>query len=449
MPSKQNRPVGRDGYFSPFVIARVLQLNSWNYVGCTYDSETGMASIWGNGELARELHIGVAEVASRHSVRVAVRDGDDRCFAGRIACLQLYDYAMTQEQIAAARDACKGHKPTSCAEAKSLRSNANDGEYILYPFSTDSDVALRVYCHDMASGEPKEFLTLPSGPDENYAIFFADRLVDASHSQCTGSLQEVIVGDIYFLMTPGPNDVAYGHAGDCYSAKQGCAKGTFKVDLTGTGLALAPEVHWVMGDCYPADLTINDMFLSEDRKVASARCGGWCGYCRPDGEKIYLTPSQGSESCEYISLGCWRDTSDRAIPTLEGTDPRLDGDYKSRENPIEKCYQVALSRGFPVFALQNGGWCAGSADRLNTYDRYGPSTTCASDGEGGPWGNEVYRITGQTLVNGVRGSGMKTSSTDGYSSSQRSMKAVAKGQSCLQCTGETDWFSSVCARMAF
>ncbi|XP_078581940.1 uncharacterized protein LOC144865229 [Branchiostoma floridae x Branchiostoma japonicum] len=104
----QLRPVGRDGYFSPFVIARVLQLNSWNYVGCTYDSETGMASIWGNGELARQQHIGVAEVASRHSVRVAVRNGDDRCFAGRIACLQLYDFAMTQEQIVAARDACKG-----------------------------------------------------------------------------------------------------------------------------------------------------------------------------------------------------------------------------------------------------------------------------------------------------------------------------------------------------
>ncbi|XP_078611054.1 tryptase-like [Branchiostoma floridae x Branchiostoma japonicum] len=211
----------------------------------------------------------------------------------------------------------EGHKPTSCAEAKSLLSNANDGEYTLYPFSTDSDVALRVYCHDMASGEPKEFLTLPSGPDENYAIFFGDRL--ASQSQCTGPLQdpwdkrgttkfsklriqfdtsriEVIGDDYTFAETTGPNDVAYGQAGDCYSAQQGCAKGTFKVDLTGTGLALAPEVHWVMGPHYPASLTINDMFVSEDRKVASARCGGWCGRCWPDGKKIYLTPSQGASS---------------------------------------------------------------------------------------------------------------------------------------------------------
>ncbi|XP_035657369.1 uncharacterized protein LOC118403040 [Branchiostoma floridae] len=215
------------------------------------------------------------------------------------------------------RNTLAGHNhPTTCAEAKSLRSNANDGEYTLYPFSTNSDVSLRVYCHDMASENPKEFLTLPSGPDENYAIFSGDRLVGARLWQCTGPLQgpwdkrgttkfsklriqfdtsriEVIGDDYTFAQTTGPNDVAYGQAGDCYSAKQGCAKGTFKVDLTGTGLALAPEVHWVMGHHYPASLTINDMFVSEDRKVASARCGGWCGYCWPEGRKIYLTPSQG------------------------------------------------------------------------------------------------------------------------------------------------------------
>ncbi|XP_035658048.1 A disintegrin and metalloproteinase with thrombospondin motifs 9-like [Branchiostoma floridae] len=168
------------------------------------------------------------------------------------------------------------HKPTSCAEAKSVRSNTNDGEYTLYPFSTDSDVSLRVYCHDMASEKPKEFLTLPSGPDENYAIFFGDRLQPFARRGTTKfsklriqfhtSRIEVIGNDYTFAQTTGPNDVAYGHAGDCYTAAQGCAKGTFKVDLIGTGLELAPEVHWAMGPTYPGYLTINDMFISEDRK---------------------------------------------------------------------------------------------------------------------------------------------------------------------------------------
>ncbi|XP_078603937.1 uncharacterized protein LOC144877765 [Branchiostoma floridae x Branchiostoma japonicum] len=102
---------------------------------------------------------------------------------------------------------------------------------------------------------------------------------------------------------------------------------------------------------------------------------------------------KGSTSTGYKSLGCWEDASDRAIPTLEGADSRLDGSYSERTNAIEKCYMAALSRGFTIFAVQNGGWCAGSADGQNTYNKYGPSTDCAGDGKGGPWANDVYEIT--------------------------------------------------------
>ncbi|XP_035697814.1 uncharacterized protein LOC118430887 [Branchiostoma floridae] len=205
------------------------------------------------------------------------------------------------------------NKPASCSEAKSQNPEAGDGEYTLYPFSTNKDVSLRVYCHGMASGNPKEFLSLPAGPDYNYATVVSDRLVDSSQWHCTGPLQdpyasragttkfsklriqfdaskvEVIRDDYTFAQTTGPNDVDYGHAGDCYSANQECAKGTFRVNLTGTDLALAPKVHWVMEERYPESLTINDMFISEDRKVASARCGGWCGHCWPAGKKMHLT----------------------------------------------------------------------------------------------------------------------------------------------------------------
>ena len=46
-----------------------------------------------------------------------------------------------------------------------------------------------------------------------------------------------------------------------------------------------------------------------------------------------------------------------------------------------------------MFALQNGGWCASSADAENTYQKYGESTACATDGEGGYGANQVYKIT--------------------------------------------------------
>eukprot|EP00058_Branchiostoma_floridae_P006239 XP_002591727.1 hypothetical protein BRAFLDRAFT_80821 [Branchiostoma floridae] len=84
---------------------------------------------------------------------------------------------------------------------------------------------------------------------------------------------------------------------------------------------------------------------------------------------------QRSKSCGYTSLGCWKDVpSARAISILEKTDPRLDGRYTRRTNAIDKCYQVAVSRGFTTFAVQHGGQCFGSADGINTYKKYGRST---------------------------------------------------------------------------
>ncbi|CAH1243361.1 Hypp7076 [Branchiostoma lanceolatum] len=110
------RTMGRDGQSTPHVASDVLQQNAWNYVGGTYDISTGLASIWWDGEVVGRVQIGVRTVASQFPVRVAAREGDSSYFAGRIACLQLYDYAMAQEQIVAARDKC-GDGATATTEA--------------------------------------------------------------------------------------------------------------------------------------------------------------------------------------------------------------------------------------------------------------------------------------------------------------------------------------------
>jgi len=100
----------------------------------------------------------------------------------------------------------------------------------------------------------------------------------------------------------------------------------------------------------------------------------------------------------YVTIGCFKDTSSRAIPTLEGEDSILDGSYGMRENPIEKCYEAANTRRFSVFAVQDGGWCASSLLAAQTFDKYGNSSDCKSDGEGGPWANQVYLITSKLMV---------------------------------------------------
>ena len=102
-------------------------------------------------------------------------------------------------------------------------------------------------------------------------------------------------------------------------------------------------------------------------------------------------------------LGCWKDTASRAIPTLEGLDSNLDGNYWSRVNAIIKCQKAAQSRGWTVFALQDGGWCASSATAQNTYQMYGNSTACGDDGEGGGWANEVYQIVCDSGFNSSTG----------------------------------------------
>ncbi|XP_066295887.1 A disintegrin and metalloproteinase with thrombospondin motifs 9-like [Branchiostoma lanceolatum] len=206
---------------------------------------------------------------------------------------------------------------TSCREVKSRRSAARDGEYTLYPFSTCPDVSIRVYCHNMSSNNPAEFLPLPSGPDSNFASRYGDRLQwsSAVWYRCTGPLfgywnqagttkfskvrvkfensaVKIIQDDYTFSTTTGNNDVPYGVSGDCYSPRNGCARGTFQVDLTGTELVLAPSVQWVMFATWPGDITVQDMHISGDRKVASARCGGWCGHCVPEGDNLLLTHPQ-------------------------------------------------------------------------------------------------------------------------------------------------------------
>lgn len=97
----------------------------------------------------------------------------------------------------------------------------------------------------------------------------------------------------------------------------------------------------------------------------------------------------------YNDVGCYKDTSSRAIQTLEGKDSILDGSYSSRKNPIAKCAVAAMRAGYSMFAVQASGWCASSATASQTYDKYGKATNCNADGEGGGWANQVYVIQGK------------------------------------------------------
>ena len=99
---------------------------------------------------------------------------------------------------------------------------------------------------------------------------------------------------------------------------------------------------------------------------------------------------------EYTTLGCWKEGTPRAVPTLEGSSPLLDGSYVSRKNAITKCLESARALGYTVFVIQNGGWCGSSATAMSTYKKYGTSTGCPSSGIGSYAVNNVYQIAAGT-----------------------------------------------------
>ena len=163
----------------------------------------------------------------------------------------------------------------------------------------------------MASVSPKEFITLESGPENNYAIIYGQRLQD--RYSCSGPARAklyaergttkfskvrldlrtmtVIDNDFTFAeSSPGGRNVPYGTAGDCYSVNPGpCRKGSFKVDLTRTRLRIEDSVEWSLQG-FPNGLQIQEHNRSEDGTLVSAKCGGWCGRCKPTRGAIAVEP---------------------------------------------------------------------------------------------------------------------------------------------------------------
>jgi len=77
---------------------------------------------------------------------------------------------------------------------------------------------------------------------------------------------------------------------------------------------------------------------------------------------------------------------------MEGKDSILDGSHRRRKNTISKCALAAIRAGYQMFAVQSGGLCASSATAPQTFDKYGESSACQPDGEGGPYANQVYTL---------------------------------------------------------
>ena len=95
---------------------------------------------------------------------------------------------------------------------------------------------------------------------------------------------------------------------------------------------------------------------------------------------IKLSPGVG-QTC-VKSLGCWRDRQDRAIA----------GGIRNGMGTLANCQTFAETSGWTVFAMQSDDECFTSINAKDTYQKYGKSEKCISNGLGGDLAQNVYKI---------------------------------------------------------
>jgi len=88
---------------------------------------------------------------------------------------------------------------------------------------------------------------------------------------------KIIPHDFTFTQTPYGTPVAFGTAGDCYSASD-CPQGRFSIDLRGTGLKIVDDLQWVDH----GHKSSSKIVRSNNNALIRGQCGGFCGECAPD-----------------------------------------------------------------------------------------------------------------------------------------------------------------------
>ncbi|XP_043795099.1 A disintegrin and metalloproteinase with thrombospondin motifs 9-like isoform X3 [Apis laboriosa] len=191
----------------------------------------------------------------------------------------------------------------SCLEVKKYFKTTKDSEYNLVLGGR----SMSIYCHGMLTSEPKEYLTLPAGPQENYAEIYDKTFNDPyvcpyngpKNNNCSCSTSGkttfrrvridpvelyIIENDYTFSWMTGSNRVEYGTAGDCNSIAH-CAQGHFSINLSGTQLKLSSSIVWTA--TRGTSIKINHI----NNQHITGKCGGYCGSCKPkNGLKLDVLP---------------------------------------------------------------------------------------------------------------------------------------------------------------
>ena len=112
-PSKLNALFEIRDNILPFSIdSDKIRLKLWNYVAASYDNSAGTTKLWIDGREVASLNVGKFEIATQGDVRIGAVAGGLQFYKGEIACVQIYNKSLSEQEINAVRDRCpvKGNK---------------------------------------------------------------------------------------------------------------------------------------------------------------------------------------------------------------------------------------------------------------------------------------------------------------------------------------------------
>uniref|UniRef100_A0A336JY65 CSON006040 protein n=1 Tax=Culicoides sonorensis TaxID=179676 RepID=A0A336JY65_CULSO len=197
------------------------------------------------------------------------------------------------------RDRCDPPPNCSCKSLQRKKGIRQDGEQLL----NIRGRLVSIYCYNMTSAHPIEFLTLRAGMKENYSIYYSKRVRDGT--SCGDRYKEfddhgligifgttrfekirldihtlkVIDDEFTFALNNGKHQ-NFGSAGDCYGTTKECPQGDFSINLTGTKFRIRPKTVWEKSGHNSAIHYVIKANETNYERIR-ARCGGNCGSCAP------------------------------------------------------------------------------------------------------------------------------------------------------------------------
>ncbi|CAL1267123.1 unnamed protein product [Larinioides sclopetarius] len=191
--------------------------------------------------------------------------------------------------------------PISCQDIQKRSNITYDGEQEIFVRGR----YLKIYCSQMNTSHPQEYVTLIRGDQDNYSEVYNKRLTNPDTCPYGGSRYDacncvtdesigpglttfqrisinitslqVFTQDWTFAQTHGLHPIPFGESGDCYS-KTSCPQGRFSLSLLGTGFVVSPLTKWVARGNNPS----SRIRWLERGQVIQGKCGGFCGRCAPD-----------------------------------------------------------------------------------------------------------------------------------------------------------------------